>query len=233
MLWGSKRPETPQRDETGLSWEVDIVSNLRQAQRRDRMFMVALLVLAFVQAGAIVSMLPLRKVVPYVVMVDKLTGEARPVNTATEVVSAGTLNEKSWIQEFVIARERYSYRILQRDYDQVKRMAGPQVWAAYDKQFEGENALDKKYAENVEILPTIMSITLSDGGLATVRYELKTRDVRSTSGPSLTRRVATLRYKFEPRVGVSEAEAILNPLGMSIVGYQSDPELMSTEGGKP
>ncbi len=231
-MFGKSRPDTRPDDAVAdLSWEADIVLNQRRAVRTAQLVACGGFGLALVLAVAVLLMLPLRKVVPYVVMVDKLTGEASIVSTANDFTATSSLNDKHWIKQFVIARERYSYRLLQHDYDNVKRMAGNTPWLAYDRQFQGDASLDKKYGENVEIIPSVLSITLNEGGLATVRYELRSRDQRSGAEPALARRIATVRYVYELKANLKEAEAIENPLGFSVTGYQTDPEL--TQEGSP
>jgi type IV secretion system protein VirB8 len=217
-------------DGEGLDWETDIVLNLRRSQRNAWRIASAGLALSALLIVALILLLPLRKVVPYVVMVDKLTGEANVVQTAQDFVLTSALNDKHWVKQFVISRERYNFRLLQHDYDNVRRMAGNSPWSAYDRLFQGEGALDKKHGENVEITPTVLSITLADGGLATVRYELRTRDLRASSEPTVARRVATVRYAYEVKANVRESEAIENPLGFTVTGYQTDPELVQGDG---
>lgn len=231
MFKKSKSDITPNDEKTDLSWEADIVLNLRRSQLTAWRVAFGSLTLTGLLAIALMLLLPLHKVVPYVVMVDKLTGEASVVSTAKDFVSASALNDKHWVKQFVISRERYNYRLLQHDYDNVKRLAGNSPWAAYDRLFQGDGALDKKLGENVEITPVVLSITLGEGGLATVRYELRTRDLRGAGGDAaVTRRVATVRYAYELKANVKEAEAIENPLGFTVTAYQTDPELSQGDG---
>lgn len=221
------RPDQPMSD---LNWESDIILNQRRSVRTAWRVAGSGWLVAALLAIAVISMIPLRKVVPYVVMVDKLTGEASVVSTAQDFVTTSSLNDKHWVKQFVIARERYNFRLLQADYDNVKRMAGNSPWQSYDRLFQGDTSLDKKLGENVEITPAVLSITLSDGGLATVRYQLSTRDLRSASDPVLTRRVATVRYSYDVKGNLKEADAIENPLGFTVTGYQTDPELSQGDG---
>ena len=229
----SKKPKpevTPNDALSDLSWEADIVLNLRQSRRTGWRVAAAGWAVAILLALAVILMLPLHKVVPYVVMVDKLTGEASVVSTAQDFVTTSSLNDKHWVKQFLIARERYNYRLLQHDYDNVRRMAGNSPWLAYDRQFQGDASLDKKFGDNVEITPVVLSITLAEGGLATVRYELRTRDLRSSAEPVIARRVATVRYTYDLKGNIKESEAIENPLGFTVTGYQTDPELSQGDG---
>lgn len=228
MLWKkTPKPEEMPASAANLSWEADLVLNLRNEANRGWFVAKAALALAGLLAVALVAAGPMRKVVPYVYVVDKLTGDATIASTVPDFVTTGVLNDKHWIMQFLVSRERYNYRLLQHDYDQVRRLAGDGPWSTYDKLFQGEAALDKRNGESIEVLPTVLSITLAEGGLATVRYELRTRDLRTLSEGSVSRRVATLRYKYEPKANLAESEAIKNPLGFTVVAYQTDPELVT------
>lgn len=214
-----------------VSWEADMVLNERKSRTVAWRIAVAACIVAAVQGAAIILMLPLKTVVPSVVMVDKLTGEGQIVSTAQEYVSTSTLSDKHWVERFVTSRERYVYRFIQYDYDTVRRLAGDQPWANYTPLYEGSEALDVRLKDNVEIIPSVLSITLTGNGMATVRYELKTRDYRSTAPPVVTRRVATIRYEYKARNLVLEKEAIANPFGFTVLAYQTDPEMGSDNKG--
>lgn len=225
----SKRPEpVPAHREkqlTDLSWEADVVLNARKSKTIAWRVAGAAVAVGLAQAAALVMLVPLHSVVPMVVMVDKLTGESQVVPSAQEYVTTSSLSDKHWIQSFLIARERYVYRFIQFDYDTVKRLAGNQTWSNYTPLFEGSESLDKKLRDDVEIIPTVLSITLNGSGMATVRYELRTKDYRTTAPPVVTRRVATLRYEYQSRNLTVEKDAIANPLGFTVTAYQTDPEL--------
>jgi type IV secretion system protein VirB8 len=231
-MFNKKRPEVrPDDASVDLSWEADVTLNLRRSARTAWRIAAGGFALASLLAVAVVLLIPLRKVVPYVYVVDKLTGEGTVVATAQDFVATSALNDKHWIKQFVISRERYNFRLLQFDYDNVKRMAGNGPWSAYDRLFQGESSLDKKFGENTEIIPTVLSITLAEGGLATVRYEIRTRDQRASAEPAVARRVATIRYVYDVKGSMREAEAIENPLGFTVTGYQTDPELVNQAEG--
>lgn len=214
-----------------LSWEADVLLNLRKALTGYRWLLGVAVLVIVILAIAIAFLVPLKKVVPMVVMVDKLTGESSVVATANELVTTSQLTDKHWVKTFLISRERYNYRLVQFDYDTVRRLANPTVWSSYAPLWEGDGALQKVYAENVEVTPVILSITLLPNGIATVRYELRSRDFRTTTPMVITRRVATIRYAYETRNFASEADAIENPLGFVVRAYQTDPEF--TDGKAP
>jgi type IV secretion system protein VirB8 len=217
-----------------LSWEADIVINERRSRLIAWRVAVISMVLVMLMVVSLMLLIPLKQVVPYVVTVDRLTGESSITSSGKDFVANSTLNDKHWIKTFVIARERYNYQLLQHDYDVVKALAGDATWGNYAKLYEGNNARDKVLAENTEMQPTVLSITLHNNGTATVRYELRTRNLRANEDAVLTRHVATLRYRYQAQSGKREFEMIENPLGFTVDGYQTDPEFIdkTAEGGK-
>lgn len=210
-----------------LSWEADIVQNERNSRivawRVAGISVFAVIVMAI----AIALMMPLKRVVPYVVMVDKLTNEAQVVNTSQEFVKTSELSDKHWLAAFLVARERYVFKIIQLDYDNVKLLSSDRVWASYHPLFEGSNSMDSRYKDEVEIVPRILSITPTGIGLATIRYELTTKDNRVTSPPTVQRRIATLKYEYQQKGLTVEADSIANPFGFTVTEYRTDSEMFN------
>lgn len=213
----------------GLSWDADIVLNERKSRTMAWRVASAAIVMAMLMAVALIMIMPLHTVVPYVVTVDKLTGESTVAMSAHEHLATSALSDKHWIKTFLIARERYNAYLLQHDYDTVRNLAGDKPWASYNKLFEGDDGLDKKYADKVEIIPTILSITLSAPSTATVRYELSTKN--QNAEPQITRRIATMHYSYK-QVSKKEFDMIDNPLGFSVDAYQTDPEFINATSDK-
>ena len=209
-----------------LSWEADIVLNERTSRRLAWRVASGAIAMAFTMALAVVLLLPLKQVVPYVVEVDKLTGETNVVSSAKEFVTTTALSDKHWLKSFVIARERYKYVLLQHDYDTVKSLAGDKVWQTYFKQYDGADSQEKKLADRVEKIPTILSIVLHGDGVATVRYEVRTLDSDKPQA-TVSRNVATVRYSYRQQIGKKEADMVDNPLGFTAEAYQTDPEFVT------
>ena len=216
------KPSAPARA-MNLDWEIDSMTRTRQSERLAWKLFVGSVVVVGVQAAALMMLVPLHRVVPMVIAVDKLTGEHTVVQT-DEAASQNAMLDKHFVKTFVVARERYSYPIVQADYLTVRRLAGDAPWATYSKLFLGEDSLDKTLGANVEVLPRVLSVTISPDNLATVRYEVTRTDRRLVTPPVVSRHVATLRYSYGRRI-LKEAEAIENPLGFTVVGYQTDAEL--------
>src|SRR6478672_2549671 len=128
-----------------LDWEVDRAIALERSERRAWQVAIAGLLLGLVGIAAVFVQGPLRRVVEIPIVVDRVTGEATiQQRLAVETIPPMEALDKHNLATFVRAREGYSWMFLQRDFDQVARMAVPAVFADYNRQFEGDGALQKK-----------------------------------------------------------------------------------------
>ncbi len=226
-MFSFKRPPTSAADAavptSNLSWEANLLDTQRHSTRLAWRVAGVSLAIALLSVSAVVLVLPLEKTHVRVVTVDKLTGEtATAVSLSQYALTPNELNDKYWSKRFLMARERYSYKILQADYDTVRLLAAQTPWRSYSQLFEGSDSLEKKYGPDIEIIPVVLSSTISQYGIATIRYELKERDLRSMDAPpKVERRVATIRYHYAPHSKASERDLIDNPLGFTVDAYQS------------
>ena len=229
-------PEATQETEAALSanraWEVDRALMLSSSERRAWIVGAMAIVIALVAVAAVLAQGPLRQVVAVPIVVDKVTGEAT-IQQRLNVETVPTLEalDKHNLAVFVRAREGYSWWWLQRDFDQVSRMAVPAVFAAYGRQFEGDAALQKKLASGEEWRVSIVNIRLSptgrraNRGEATVTYDKSVRLTDRNLPEVTTRHVASIVYEYQPKVFAKEEDRLDNPLGFVVTAYRSDPEI--------
>ena len=105
---------------------------------------------------------PLRRIVEIPIVVDRVTGETTiQQRLGVETIPPLEALDKHNLATFVRAREGYSWMFLQRDFDQVARMAVPAVFADYNRQFEGEAALQKKIGAAEDWRIQIVGVRLS------------------------------------------------------------------------
>jgi type IV secretion system protein VirB8 len=206
-----------------VDWETSLVVNEARSRQVAWRVAAASLTVAALESVALFLLTPLHSITPYVVSVDRISGDTNVAVTGASQVAAGELNDKHWISEFVTARQRYVYRLLQHDYDTVRRFSAGSVAATYVAQFEGDNALDTTLRDSSELLPQILSITLNEPGIATVRLQI---DRREANGSITSQRyVAALRYEYRVPVQARESELIENPFGFRVTAYRLDQEL--------
>lgn len=223
------------------AWELDRALMLAQSERRAWRVATGAAVLALLGIAAVFAQGPLRRVVEIPIVVDRMTGEATiQQRLSVETIPAMEALDKHNLATFVRAREGYSWMFLQRDFDQVARMAVPAVFADYNRQFEGDNALQKRIGSAEEWRIQIVGVRLSAAGRsgnrgeATVTYDKALRLTDRNLPERTSRHVASVVYQYQPKVLAKERDRLENPFGFVVTAYRSDPELnTAAQGAKP
>ena len=218
---------------TNRAWEIDRALMLERSERRAWAVAVAGLVLGLIGIAAVFVQGPLRRIVEIPIVVDRVTGEATvQQRLSVETIPPLEALDKHNLATFVRAREGYSWMFLQRDFDQVARMAVPAVFGDYNRQFEGEAALQKKIAAAEEWRINIIGVRLAasgrdpkEGSEATVTYDKVVHLNERNLPDTVTRHVATLVYRYQPKVLAKERDRLENPFGFVVTAYRSDPEI--------
>ena len=223
------------------AWEVDRALMFERSERRAWWVAVAGLVLGLIGIAAVFVQGPLRRVVEIPIVVDRVTGEATvQQRLSVETIPPMEALDKHNLATFVRAREGYSWMFLQRDFDQVARMAVPAVFADYNRQFEGDGALQKKIGATEDWRINVVGVRLAASGRAgnrgeaTVTYDRVVRLTDRNLPEVTTRHVASVVFQYQPKVLAKEVDRIENPFGFVVTAYRSDPEINApVAGGKP
>jgi type IV secretion system protein VirB8 len=235
----------PDADTAGLAanraWEIDRALMLERSERRAWWVAIAGMLLGLIGIAAVFVQGPLRRVVEIPIVVDRVTGEATvQQRLSVETIPPMEALDKHNLATFVRAREGYSWMFLQRDFDQVARMAVPAVFGDYNRQFEGDGALQKKLGAAEDWRINIIGVRLAASGRAGNRGEAQVtydKVVRLTDRnlPEVTtRHVASVVFQYQPKVLAKEKDRLENPFGFVVVAYRSDPEInTATPGAKP
>ncbi len=222
-------------------WEIDRTLMLERSERRAWWVAIAGFVLGLIGIAAVFVQGPLRRVVEIPIVVDRVTGEATiQQRLNVETIPPMEALDKHNLATFVRAREGYSWMFLQRDFDQVARMAVPAVFAEYNRQFEGDGALQKKIGATEDWRINVIGVRLTassrsgNQGDATVTYEKVVRLTDRNLPEVTTRHVASVVYQYQPKVLAKERDRLENPFGFVVTAYRSDPEINTTaSGAKP
>ena len=222
------------------AWEIDRAMSLERSERRAWFVAAAGLLLGLIGIAAVFVQGPLRRIVEIPIVVDRVTGEATvQQRLAVETIPPLEALDKHNLAVFVRAREAYSWAYLQRDFDQVARMAVPSVFNAYNRQFDGEGALQKRVAAAEDWRIVIVGVRLlatgrsGNHGEATVTYDKVVHLAERSLPDTTTRHVASVVYEYQPKVLAKERDRIENPFGFVVTAYRSDPEINTAPGAKP
>lgn len=219
-----------------LDWEVEQTMSLRK-QRNAAWWVAGVAVMtALASSIAIAFLAPLKATVPYLVEIDKATGQAQVIEAFNPTaVSYDELNHKYWTSRYVSLREGYFFSQLQADYDAVHFMSAPPVRKVYASLYEGSDAREKVLADRVEEKIEIKTVILEGADRtgnrldrARVHFEKLRRQANEPAFTSVGNFVATLAYQWEPNRTGRERELMTNPLGFTVVQYRVDEVL----GGK-
>ena len=220
--------------EANRAWEIDRALMLEKSERRAWRVGGISVVVAVLAVLAVFVQGPLRQLVGIPIVVDRTTGETTvQQRLSVESVPMMEALDKHNLAVFVRAREGYSWWFLQRDFDQVARMAVPAVFADYNRQFEGDGALQKKLAGAEQWRVNIVGVRLSasarrgNAGVASVTYDKVVHLVDRNLPDVTTRHVASIVYEYQPKVLSREKDRIENPFGFVVTAYRSDPEINS------
>ena len=223
------------------AWEVDRALMLERSERRAWWVAIAGLVLGLIGIAAVFVQGPLRRVVEIPIVVDRVTGEATiQQRLAVETIPPMEALDKHNLAAFVRAREGYSWMFLQRDFDQVARMAVPAVFADYNRQFEGDGALQKKIGAAEDWRINVIGVRLAASGRAgnkgeaTVTYDKVVRLTDRNLPEVTTRHVASVVYQYQPKVLAKERDRLENPFGFVVSADPAATEIYTAApGAKP
>ena len=223
------------------TWEIDRAQLLERSERRAWQVAVAAGLLALTGITAVFVQGPLRRIVEIPIVVDRVTGETT-IQQRLDVETIPTMEalDKHNLAAFVRAREGYSWMFLQRDFDQVARMAAQPVFGDYARLFEGDAALQKKLGASEDWRIRIVGMRLSPTGRkgnrgdATVTYDKAVRQTDRNLAEVVTRHVASVVFQYQPQALSKEADRLENPFGFVVTAYRSDPEInTAASGAKP
>ena len=223
------------------AWEVDRALMLERSERRAWWVAIAGLVLGLIGIAAVFVQGPLRRVVEIPIVVDRVTGEATiQQRLSVETIPPMEALDKHNLATFVRAREGYSWMFVQRDFDQVARMAVPAVFADFNRQFEGDGALQKKIGASEDWRINVVGVRLAasgrsgkygNSGEATVTYDKVVRLTDRNLPDVTTRHVASVLFQYQPKVLAKERDRLENPFGFVVTAYRSDPEINTAPAG--
>lgn len=211
------------------TWARDRQDDLRQSRRVAWIVAAAAVVVAVLEALALILLVPLKTVEPYTLLVDRQTGYVqalRPLDAQT--ISPDAALTQSFLVQYVIAREGYSLATLQRDYRKVGLWSDGSARSSYLASMQANSPESPliRYPRSTTVDVNIRSVTSMAPSTAMVRFDTRRRDAGGRSAP-LGTWVAVLRYGYsgEP---MSVEDRLINPLGFKVERYRKSAEILPT-----
>jgi len=220
------------------NWEADRMSRIERSERRAWQIAGCACLLTAISLVALVSLLPLKRVVPYVYAVDRQTGELTIMDAANQrqITGRQDLLDKHFANAYVLGRESYDWKLLQTDYNDTVAFSAPVVARDYAARFDGPHAVNKVWGPNTERTATVTSIQLAPDSIskkAVVRYTVQQRNLQTNTLEPLEHYIATIAYEYHPDRTGKEQDLIRNPLGFTVTSFRADPEIGGVPGALP
>lgn len=216
--------------EAGKAWETEEMSKVMSAARRDRIFGFLGMGCATAACIAIAGLTPFKSVEPFVVRVDKSTGNADIISRLDEnVVKVDEVLDQYWLSRYVDYREAYSNAIAFPYYQAVSIMSTKQVGVAYYAQVDPNNpkAPVNAYKKDGMVDIDVNSVSFLGNNVAQVRF---TRTERFSGNPQpATHWIATITYRYLA-ASMSQKDRLINPLGFQVTDYRLASETVKTGG---
>ncbi|UJF17250.1 type IV secretion system protein [Vibrio sp. SS-MA-C1-2] len=186
-------------------------------------------VLASLAVAAVIMMMPLKQIEPYLLKVDATgyTEVVRPLSDANSV-TYGEVLDKYWLRRFITERNSYEWETVQNSFNTVKLMSAQHVFAQYSNYIMSDTSPTEIFAENNNIHIVIDGITFlpktsNEQTLAQIRFSRKI--VNRDNSPALNyvdkRWMATVTFDYLATIN-TEDERHINPLGFRITSYRED-----------
>ncbi|WP_085033076.1 virB8 family protein [Ensifer aridi] len=213
------------------AFEDEVFFSLRKQRNNWATIAVGATAASLLSLVALVIMLPLKQTKPYVVMVDKTTGEAEKI---VQVRPTSLQQQEAVLQaelvSYVSDRETYdpadnSTRIpdvMARSSENAAQTLA-EIWRSDSTQYP-----PKIYGNNVRVRVVVKSVSLapSNGKNTAELARVRITKYREDKGRDAVHRsfVATVGFQFKPQENATLESVWKNPLGFNVLSYRIDAE---------
>lgn len=213
------------------SWATSVTEDLERSNRRAWIVAIIAALIALLEAAALVFLVPLKTVEPYTLMVDRQTGNVEALAPLdAHVVTSDAALTRSFLVQYVIARESFTLPTLQDDYRKVSLWSDRAVRENYQRFMNAANPASPLSAlpGDAAIRTQVKSVSNLGEGRALVRFQTARVDPGASPQPP-AHWAAIVAYRFS-KAEMSEADRYVNPLGFQVTSYRRDAETLPEEG---
>lgn len=190
--------------------------------------------IALLEAAALVMLVPLKEVEPYTLLVDRQTGHVEAlIPTAEQNITADAALTRSFLVQYVVARESFDAASIERDYRKVGLFSAAQERQRY---FALMNAANPEsplayMPRGGAIMVDIRSVSSLSATSSLVRFTTRRMDTRS-AGADIQHWAAVISWTYS-NAGMTADDRLLNPLGFQVTRYRRDPETLAESTSPP
>ena len=217
--------------EEAASWDTDRVAVLKRTARLAWRVAAAGWICAVSCGFALVLLMPLKRVDPFVIRVDSSTGvvDVAPVYAGGEAMDEAV--SRYFLTHYVTVCERFNYSTAESDYEECgafhtaqRNQAWYALWNPSNPKsplnVHRDGSLIRSQVQSVSFFKRASGVS----DLAQVRY-VKSEQQGPDAAPRVTRWIATIQFAYAapPR---DPSVRRWNPLGFKIVEFGSEPEVL-------
>jgi len=213
------------------SWATSVTDDLKRSNRRAWIVAIVAAVVALLEALALVFLIPLKTVEPFTLLVDRQTGNVETLAPLdAQVVAPDAALTRSFLVQYVIARESFTSETLQDDYRKVSLWSDQPEARRYQNWMAATNSQSPlSYLQRGSSIRTeVKSVSAIGDERSMIRFATSVVDARGRRQEPL-HWVAIVGYTFSA-AGMSESDRYINPLGFQVTSYRRDPETLAEEG---
>jgi type IV secretion system protein VirB8 len=220
------------------SWDADRIAMKERSVRVAWRIAFAASLLAATAIVALMMLMPLKRVEPFVVRVDNTTGLVDVVPVYAGDAQMPEAVTRYFLDHYITVCERFNFSTAESDYEECGAFHTPQrnqLWYAAWAKTNPESPLNA-YKDGTTVRAQVTSVsffTRSDGvaDVAQVRY-VKAKRQAGSAEELRTHWIATVRYAFT-KPSAEPATRRWNPLGFKVVDFRPEPEALTEGAGSP
>src|SRR5580698_2924972 len=214
------------------SWDADRVAQFRRNTRIAWRVAGAGWLCAVASAAALLLLMPLKEVIPYLVRVDGTTGI---VDVLPAIAGRATPEEavtRYFLSHYVSTCERFNFSTAESDYEECGAFHSAQrnqAWYAAWTATNPNSPLNlHKDGSTVRVQVNSVSFFTRASGLADLAQVRYLKALRAGPGAeeSFTHWVATIQYAYAEAAKDPKTRR-WNPLGFKILDFRTEPEVIS------
>lgn len=218
--------------EEAASWDRDREAAARRAARNAWRAAAAASLCAMTSGTALVLLMPLKRVDPFVVRVDNSTGIVDVVPVYAGRASESEVVTRYFLTHYVTVCERFDFATAESDYEECGAFhsaARNQAWFSLWNKTNPASPLNV-YKDGSSVRAQVESVSFfrRENGLADlaqVRYVRSTRQGGS-SAATTAHFIATIQYAYAAPATDPQVRR-WNPLGFKVIEFKTEPEVLA------
>lgn len=216
--------------EEAASWDADRRATQQRVTRVAWCVAIGGWLCAVTLGAALMLLMPLKRVEPYVIRVDSRSGIVDVVPAYDQKAPLPETVTRYFLDHYVTTCERFNFATAESDYEECGAFHTParnQTWAGRWARTNPQSPLNLyKDGTTLRVQVNAISFFTRDSGmgdLAQVRYSQLKRPAGSGE-EQVTHWIATVQYAYvNPSTDIKTRR--WNPLGFRVVEFQSEPEV--------